>query len=169
MSLKRQWGETSGHARHLLRCCQEDKTPPGYLWTPIPGFIQNTIPHTTVAYDGGMLRSVEHTALSPGPMSRRRDHALVFCSHVKAPICRQALRGHCSRGRGEAGLVVMLPWWPEHVFTHVTLVGSVIISFASLKRGKINSSSQFRKAVFPVTRSHALGQTIPAWQKEPMV
>lgn len=115
-----------------LRCYQEDKTPPGYLWTPIPGFIQNTIPHPTVAYEGGMLRSVEHTTLSPGPMSHRRDHALVFCSHIKAPICRQALRGHCSRGRGEAGLVVMLPWWPEHVFTHVTLVGSVIISFASL-------------------------------------
>lgn len=72
-----------------LRCYQEDKTPPGYLWTPIPGFIQNTIPHPTVAYEGGMLRSAEHTTLSPGPMSRRRDHALVFCSHVKAPICRQ--------------------------------------------------------------------------------
>lgn len=132
MSLKKQWGETSGHTRHLLRCYQEGKTPPGYLRTPIPGFIQNTIPHPTVAYEGGMLRSAEHTTLLPGPMSHRRDCALVFCSHFRAPICRQALTGHCSRGRREAGLVVMLPWWPEHVFTQYALSGSVIASFSSL-------------------------------------
>lgn len=111
--------------------------------------------------------------LSPWVLWLAKETALVLCSNIKAPVCRQAIMRHSTRSRER------LSWWPCHpdgqrlfffymgcplCFCNCYLCITVTKTpdKSSKKRGKIYFSSWFQRALFLVTWPHTDYQGLAA-------